>query len=494
MSCSGHGVAMPPCPKGFPANTCWLCHLPFPPPYVPPPPSNCPPGFTPHAYEGGVMRSASGHIQGIQWDQLSGANAHLLRFKDVAIGPGHPLAEGMDPRCFIPSAARAPTPSPSPSPSPLPLPRPTLPPAQAAAAPPVPYALTQVDGATLVTLTLGQLSASICPGRGADLVSLTLRGVELLHRGTGGAPLGSAAQAALLAPPAQEGAWEGHGLTLFPAVGRHAGGAYAHPATGPREPLPMPLHGLALKQPFAILPPAPHAAAQPTLTCQLRDQDLTPQQRASYPFRFSLTITYSLGPQGLTVTHAVTSLEPGPSAREQRRLLPFALGNHLSLCVPDFAAARLAGSPTLEFELAPGSLLSGVAAPRSEFGGEGGCPLSAPGVLDGVFGGPPGAGGERALTLILREGGDAALPRAVTVAQRWTPPSGGSPACDWGALAEHLFFVLWGAPPGALAAGEGSAGFLCIEPWLGGPDALNGRCALLDAGETLLWEFQVSAE
>jgi galactose mutarotase-like enzyme len=370
-----------------------------------------------------------------------------------------------------------------------------------------------VDGVTLVTLTRGELSATVCPARGADLVSLTLRGVELLHRGTGGAPPGSAAQAALLAPPAQPGAWAGHGQTLFPAVGRHAGGAYAHPATGPRQPAPMPLHGFALALPFAVLPPPPSGSSEPTLVCQLRGpEDLTPQQRAAFPFSFALTITHALGPAGLTVTHAVTSREPGPLARAERRLLPFALGNHISFAVPDFEGARLAGTPSLEFALAPGSLLSGAVAPRAEFGAPGGCALSAPGVLDGVFGGPPGEGGRRCMTLALRAGegsgggsgggSGSALPRAVTVAQRWRlPPSaaGGSsssgggeaPACDWAALEEHLFFVLWGeAPP----PGSGEAGFLCIEPWLGGPDALNGRCALLDAGETLEWEFEVSAE
>jgi hypothetical protein len=105
--------------------------LPYPPPYVPPPPRDCPPGFTPGAYEDGVMRSAAGHIIGIHWGELRGANAHLLRFKDVAVGPGHPLAEGMNPRSFIPGAARSgpspprPLPRPSPrSPPPTPLPTP----------------------------------------------------------------------------------------------------------------------------------------------------------------------------------------------------------------------------------------------------------------------------------------------------------------------------------------------------------------------------------
>ena len=120
-TCGGHGAAMPPRPFNYPENTCWCCHLPYPPPFIPPPPSNCPPNFTPNVYEDGVMRSPSGHICGIMWGELRGPNAHLARFKDVAIGPGHPLAEGMDPRGFIPSAARSPSP---PRPLLVPLPPP----------------------------------------------------------------------------------------------------------------------------------------------------------------------------------------------------------------------------------------------------------------------------------------------------------------------------------------------------------------------------------
>ena len=125
MTCPGHGTAMPPRPDFFPVDTCVQCHLKFPPPFVPPPPRDCPTNFIAGALQDGVVRNASGHIVGITWGELKGPNAHLLNFKDRAIGPGHPLAEGMDPRCFIPSVARAPSP-----------PRPTLPPRLLAPSPP----------------------------------------------------------------------------------------------------------------------------------------------------------------------------------------------------------------------------------------------------------------------------------------------------------------------------------------------------------------------
>jgi hypothetical protein len=118
-TCAGHGVPIPKSPPGLPADVCALCRLPFPPPFVPPP-ANAPAGFTPGAYVDGVCRGANGHIQGIIWDQLRGDSAHLACWKDRAIGPGHPLAQGMDPRSFIPGVPTRDKPSPVPRPHPEP--------------------------------------------------------------------------------------------------------------------------------------------------------------------------------------------------------------------------------------------------------------------------------------------------------------------------------------------------------------------------------------
>jgi hypothetical protein len=123
-TCAGHGVAMPDRPPGLPSDVCALCRLPFPPPFVPPAAKDAPVGFIPGAYVDGVCRGTDGHITGIIWDQLRGATAHLAMWKDRAIGPGHPLAEGMDPRCFIPGV---PAPD-KPSPVPKPYPEPCVPP------------------------------------------------------------------------------------------------------------------------------------------------------------------------------------------------------------------------------------------------------------------------------------------------------------------------------------------------------------------------------
>jgi galactose mutarotase-like enzyme len=249
------------------------------------------------------------------------------------------------------------------------------------------YTVSTPGGTPVVTWSSGGTACSVCPARGCDLVSLALlasdgAAQELLHRGL--ALAGSAeAATALVGPPQEASEWIGHGQTLFPAVGRHKGGVYAHPAAavaGATAPLPMPLHGFAMHQPFTVVQ-YPTAAA-PALTCELLGPEgLTQEQRALYPFAFSLRITHALSREGaLTVSHTVTN-------RAQQGALPFALGNHISFAVPFFASARLSGTVTREHTLAPGSLLSGAVVPRGEFSAPGGCTLDTPGVLDGVCGG-----------------------------------------------------------------------------------------------------------
>ena len=285
----------------------------------------------------------------------------------------------------------------------------------------------------MVTWSSGGTACSVCPARGCDLVSLALlasdgAAQELLHRGL--ALAGSAeAATALVGPPQEASEWIGHGQTLFPAVGRHKGGVYAHPAAavaGATAPLPMPLHGFAMHQPFTVVQ-YPTAAA-PALTCELLGPEgLTQEQRALYPFAFSLRITHALSREGaLTVSHTVTN-------RAQQGALPFALGNHISFAVPFFASARLSGTVTREHTLAPGSLLSGAVVPRGEFSAPGGCTLDTPGVLDGVFGGGAaveGGGGAAAGLLLLLlplllpcGGGRCASPRAARGGARpWRSP------------------------------------------------------------------------
>ena len=348
----------------------------------------------------------------------------------------------------------------------------------------------------VVTLKAGLYTASVCPSRGAELCSLThlerddpiFSPRELLHRAFD-----------FSQPPAPE--WYGHGQLLFPAVGRHRDGRY----TWEGETRAMPLHGLAMGARFSPPEALLAGAAECSFRCVATEAALPADAAAaSYPFPFTLTITFTLSAaRGLTVRHEVAS-------RRQAGNLPFAIGNHISFRLPfsgpgvDLATdrpasarleekrarwarvCRLRGTVAAQLELAPGSLLSGAASPAPAFSAREGCPLDAPGATDGVF--LVGDGG----WVALEEGGSF----GVRVAQRLLPPAaqGAAPApCDWARLArEATLMVLWGAPPGAPeAGGADNTGFLCVEPWLGGPDALNGAAAVLAPGEMCAWEFRV---
>lgn len=105
--CSGHGVPSPAPPPSYPKGHCTYCGGRVTPFVAPPPPIPRP---APGEIEPGVQRSSDGHIIGIVWGDLptTGPTACLRAWKDRPIGPGHPLASHIDPRSFIPSAARAP--------------------------------------------------------------------------------------------------------------------------------------------------------------------------------------------------------------------------------------------------------------------------------------------------------------------------------------------------------------------------------------------------
>ena len=135
-------------------------------------------------------------------------------------------------------------------------------------------------------------------------------------------------------------------------------------------------------------------------------------------------------------------------------------------------------------------------APRAELCSASGLPLTAPCATNGVLGFGPGAGAEALLgpcSLMLVEPGGI----SVEVSHGVTPPAaaarpGEAAACSWEAVAASRHFVLWGEPP---APGvPGARGFICPEPWVGGPDALNSLRGLLvlRGGEEATWEFAVA--
>lgn len=343
---------------------------------------------------------------------------------------------------------------------------------------------TAADGTPLVQLTAGQYAASVAPTLGAELSSLSFDNTELLHRANDFTP---------------DATWQGRAPLLFPAVGRQRDGAWTW-TDGVKRP--MPLHGFLAPPPaftVAGLEAAADAAgATASVTCELRSAALPAAAREAYPFPFTLRITHTLSASaGLCVRHVVTA-EAGAEGEGSSGPLPFAIGNHLSLRIGPSAwdAVRLvSGSVTHEHELAPGSLLSGQLRDRAaEFAA--GAPLSAPGVTDGVFGfdtrdaaAAGAAGKDCALAVALGDG------RTVTVRHWVDEPQAASaagaaapaqlpPACDVAAVRGHRFFVLWGVAPD----------FLCVEPWLSGPDSLNTRAGLpvLHPGQAMAWTFTVA--
>ena len=309
------------------------------------------------------------------------------------------------------------------------------------------------------------------PALGAEVSSLSYKGTELLHRGN------------KFEVPLEPSSWYGHGQTLFPAVGRHKDGKWEYEG----HVRPMPLHGLAMTTPFRVL-----ESGEDTLVTELALEDLDPGQRTSYPFQFRLTVTHRVTAEGMSVTHKIANVGSEGS-------FPFAIGNHISFAFPLFPSNPPTPSwstgllstncPMVEHKLAPGSLLSGEVVPREEFTSETGAPLDAPGVLDGVFGAAAGEVPGGVLSMSLSAGGSGGggggVETGVTVYHKLSV--GGVPTT------RDLFFVLWGTPP-ANTQEASAQGFLCLEPWVGGPNALNTlQCPLLGPGESAEWVFGVKS-
>ena len=327
------------------------------------------------------------------------------------------------------------------------------------------------------------LVAGVCPSLGAELCSLSLRGVELLHR------------ALDFSPATAPGDYYGHGQLLFPGVGRQRDGVYSS-GVGGAAATPMPLHGFCSAAPFVECARAADDAAGASFSCVLESGPGPSPWAASYPFAFRLEITFRVRDGVLSVSHRVRH----EAAAGSGALMPFAVGNHITLRFPfesgpdassSWAAGRLLSTLTHEHALTPGSLLSGELIARPELQSAVGLPLTAPSATNGVFGfdsrrADAGAG-ECSLMLVQPGGISVEVSQAVTAV-----PASSAPACDWTQVSANRHFVLWGTPPQDIS---GAQGFLCPEPWLSGPDSLNSRkgLAVLRGGEEAEWTFYVAA-
>lgn len=246
----------------------------------------------------------------------------------------------------------------------------------------------------------------------------------------------------------------------------------------------------------------------------------------------------------------------GPdSEAASSRLMPAAIGNHITFAFPfacqgstsqaaaapastsvsglcsaaeGWAAGRLTGSTSMELHLKPGSLLAGTASPVPELQpGAAGLPLTAPLATNGVIALPGVNAAERAharcamrleqpgvlaveleqwVTPIRRSGlalaasgsGDTGAAASATASSSSdATASTEEPARpSWEEVSAERLFVLWGQPPTpreSAAAGAPRGGFICVEPWLTGPDSLNTRLGLpqLLPGEEIEWSFSV---
>ena len=315
-----------------------------------------------------------------------------------------------------------------------------------------PPELIHVGGEECVQLKYGPWLATVCL-TGAQLSSLAFSGLELLDR------------ALAFEEPAPAGRWAGRAPLLFPAVGRQRDGIYAVAA----KTYAMPCHGFGSKLPFRLL--ATTSATEDSSEAALVASALISPQ-TNYPFDWTLKINFRLSPDGLTVRHEVSNAGSAP--------MPFAIGNHITLRLPPPAWASggiCSGQITHEHTLTPGSLLSGETVARPEFATPGGLPLSFPSATNGVFGVADGSASTPMAVSIVVQPGNA----RVTVRH-----AADLTLCNRNSPATPLFFVFWG---------DAAEGFICLEPWLGGPDELNSaHCPMVPPGGSAAWTFNVEAE
>jgi galactose mutarotase-like enzyme len=332
-------------------------------------------------------------------------------------------------------------------------------------------AIIKADSGTVDVVTLedheAKLTVSVAPSQGGEICSVKHRGVELVYKAFN---YGSTS--------ASE--WRGKAPVLFPAVGRQRDGKYNLAG----KPTEMPIHGFASSQEFRVKH-STHDAVGAELSVSLSSADISGDITACYPFIFELEITYRLANGIISVSHQIKHLSDSTIGASG---MPFGIGNHITFNFPfeghpDSSWDKgtiVSKDVSHEFELTPGSLLSGVtnAVPFTA-----GIPLTYSSTTNGVFGQDPASDPKGCISLVLRDGDR----RGVRISQCIKePPADWTP--EYLTRINHaLYFVLWG---------EKSKGFLCVEPWLTGPNSLNDLIGtpVLSPGDSLVWEMAISIE
>lgn len=282
----------------------------------------------------------------------------------------------------------------------------------------------------------GRLTATIADG-GAELSSLTIDGRELLYR-------------ANQFEPTADGGWQGRAPWLWPAVGRNyapAADSCSYEHDGRRYP--MPIHGFAMNRRWSLL----WQQAGGALYGLAEDEETM----AGYPWPFQLRIGYTLDDGGLTARVEVTS----PTG------LPFCLGNHLTLAVPEpFDAVRVSLPAGVRHGLTRRGLLEGTSPIDLSTAS-----LADELFLNGVVGGLPEPA---VLTAVLPDGLTIRVGQAIERGAEWTS-------------AESRLFVFYGSR---------ERGYWCPEPWLGWPNGLQARRGVVElpAAEVFVWTMRIDLE
>lgn len=114
--------------------------------------------------------------------------------------------------------------------------------------------------------------------------------------------------------PGDPASWDESAPVLFPVVGWTRGGEVR---VGGKT-YPLGLHGFARFEAFSLV-----SRGEDTASFVLRE---SPATLALYPFPFSLTVTYRLTPDGVSVDFAVANTGEGP--------MPYAIGFHPGFRLP----------------------------------------------------------------------------------------------------------------------------------------------------------------
>lgn len=296
----------------------------------------------------------------------------------------------------------------------------------------------------IVVLEHGNLRAEILPAAGGTIGSFTAAGKPVLLP---------------VKTPVADGAWPAGGMPLcFPLAGRvwHEGkvGSYLVDGLGAKA---MPLHGFAFSKKWRV-----ESTTGTGTVLTLQDDELT---QAVYPWRFTVRLTFELGPGGLVTQLAIQCDEILPGARGEP--MPVAPGFH-----PYFAARHPVDKQDGYFSFAYDQLevqaLETIAVtPEGNAGAKKLASDTLP-VTSGVVNAPLH---DETVHNLIFSGLSGRFSRIGKIELSWTKDSPWRHIVCWAKPAQHFF---------------------CVEPWYGLPDAPHRKQGTLRLGEGASCHFDLT--